>query len=179
MPDSKRLFVALAAPRPLARALSAFQQGWEEARWVPPSNLHLTLAFPGDVEVDAVPELVQKLAGIEQAPFLIRLSAFRLMAHGRALALTARPSAEMERLHEAVQAALTESGMATEQREFHPHVTLARFRRMVARDRFAAYISSLSLKRLPRWQAQEFTLFESFLGPKGAAYVPLATFPLQ
>ena len=45
-----RLFIALPVPDEAADALQALQNGVPDARWVPPENFHVTLAFCGERE---------------------------------------------------------------------------------------------------------------------------------
>ena len=46
-----RLFAAIAIPEPTAQTLDRVRQPTPGAFWIPPSDMHLTLRFVGDVEI--------------------------------------------------------------------------------------------------------------------------------
>lgn len=78
-----RLFAALVPPVPVLahaeRALETVRSGAAAAlRWVPRENLHVTLAFYGDVPEGAVSDLVAGLAVLAQHGAAVRaLSVYR------------------------------------------------------------------------------------------------------
>ena len=77
-----------------------------------------------------------------------------------------------------VDRACVESGLEPERRAFHPHVTLARYRRRdvdAARD-FERRNADLSS---PPFRVDEFVLYESRLSRHGAHYEAVATYPLM
>jgi len=144
---------ALAA---LARDTAAQAQG----RAPRIENLHLTLAFIGEVAADRIKAL--RAIGIKVArassPFTLtldRLGAFR--DAGIAWAGASAPPSELLQLARALGDALAVNDFATERREFQPHVTLARrCRRRV--DGAAASPIALQVARL--------TLMASESGPR-------------
>src|SRR5262249_51805896 len=127
-----RLFFALVPAPDARRALSALATTVAAAtggRAPPPENLHLTLAFLGDVPQESVPAVLAIGArGSSVAdPFALtfnRVGMFR----GAGIAwvapeVIAPPLAE---LFQSLQAGLIAHGLRVEDRAFHPHVTLAR-----------------------------------------------------
>src|SRR5207253_9539637 len=93
-------------------------------RAVPPQNLHLTLAFLGQVPVErgaAVVEALREALPPSPAPLRVRLGPLRPRpSRGRARLLAAdlvEPAGELEALGSRVQLALAALGFAVEVRE--------------------------------------------------------------
>lgn len=93
-----------------------------------PENLHLTLAFLGEVEPCRVPAIQAAMAAAAGAPFSLifdRLGAFP--QQDEALWYIApQPSPPLAALQRRLSRQLTVAGFALEQRAFKPHLTLAR-----------------------------------------------------
>lgn len=183
-----RLFTALGLPDDLRRRLTALQGGVDNARWVAPHNLHITLRFIGEVSEDRAHDIVAALDRIRTGAFPVTVAgAGRFGSGGRTRSLWAgvERSEALDALHEKIDRALINTGLAPEGRKYTPHVTLARFGGGRERGRDA------SAGRVLQWleaqggffampfEAREFVLYESHLGRKGADYVPLASFPLD
>jgi 2'-5' RNA ligase len=95
----------------------------------PAENLHLTLAFLGQVNADrrAALAVIGSAAAAAAPPFVLtldRVGAFR--GAGIAWAGTDRSPPELLRLVAALNDGLAAAGLPVERRPFHPHVTLAR-----------------------------------------------------
>ena len=185
---SLRLFVALAFPdevhaelRRVAGAMRAFAP--RGTRWVNVDGMHLTLRFIGGTPPDAAPALgeavVRAADGI--APFELSLAgagvfpprgAPRVLWVGVGGALDA-----LTGLRDRVEDALAEAGIPREQRNFSPHVTLARVNARLSRDESQALrdaVAALDVQRVP-FAVEEVGLYHSDLRPTGAVYTRLAS----
>jgi RNA 2',3'-cyclic 3'-phosphodiesterase len=128
--ETARVFYALVPDPPLQWQLAA--QGHAIAtraggRAIPAANLHLTLAFVGDVattRLDALRAIVPTLPRQAFALDLNRVGVFRRARVGW-LAPEITPDA-LATLHGALAVALTGASFPLEARPFHPHMTLAR-----------------------------------------------------
>jgi len=184
-----RLFAALVPPEPvldhLERALGAVRSGPAAAlRWVPRENLHLTLAFYGDVPEGAVPDVaagLELLAERTAAPevWLSGAGAFA----GRTLWCgVAGDVGGVQRLMAGAGDAVADRAQEVPPR---PHVTVARSGRrarglgdVVLGDT----VRALSVYRGPLWRAEAIVLLSSHLGdgPAGAPrYALEASIPLS
>lgn len=151
-------------------------------RRVPVQNLHLTLAFLGQIspaQIDSATAAVSRASA--------DLDPFRLQIDGELLALGARRSIiatavkgdvdQLYRMWRKVQDALEENGFHASEQEFRPHLTLARIRRRAGtRERRAiwrAAESQLAPLRI-EFQVRELGLYRSHLGKSGARYQLLA-----
>jgi 2'-5' RNA ligase len=93
------------------------------------ANLHLTMAFIGEVPADRVPVLreIGKCVSALLSPFTLtldRIGAFRKQEI--AWVGTARANPPIQALADHLTARLTSAGFELDRRPFHPHVTLAR-----------------------------------------------------
>ena len=177
----QRLFVALEVARPLRQAIRKLQYGLRGARWLDEDDLHLTLAFIGEVDGSAQRR-------IETALGDVTTPSFRMELHGlghypprgvpRVLWTGASPKVELGALAQAVRRALGRAGLILERRRFSPHVTIARFRRPPSRAGLERYLGTCSLFRTAPADVTSFHLFSSVLRPAGARYTMEAAFPL-
>jgi 2'-5' RNA ligase len=125
-----RVFFALvpdpgvqAALGELARDLAARTGG----RAVADANIHLTLAFVGNVTASAIARLKAILATLPQREFTLALDSMGTWKHVEVawVAPTTVPEA-LRALHAFLSAALGDAGFTVETRPFRPHLTLAR-----------------------------------------------------
>ena len=66
-----RLFAALSIPAEVALALAAARGGVFGARWIEPSDYHVTLRFVGDVDVHVAREVADALADVRRPPVAV------------------------------------------------------------------------------------------------------------
>jgi 2'-5' RNA ligase len=177
-----RLFVGIAlAPEVLSRltaAVAQLRQPGDGLRWTAPVSWHITLQFLGEASPEQCYQLLESLASIRAAPFLMQLEGIGCWERAGVVCVGVRLSPELEALERQVVVATEVCGFRAERRAFRPHITLAR-----ARGSQAQRFSNI-MARAPRWvgfdafPAQEFRLYESFLEPSGARYQVRGRFPL-
>lgn len=177
----ERLFVALTLPDPLRSALVALTQTLPGVTWTPPAQLHLTLRFLGDVPVEQIEPLAERLATVRVEPFLLPvegLGAFppKRLPH----VIWAGVGSGHPRLHQLRQRlddTLLAAGLDVDLSTFHPHVTLAR-----CTDGAAAAVGHwLHAHRefaAPPFRVESFELYASELHPDGAVHTLRRSFPL-
>jgi len=153
----------------LSREIAAARQG----KTPPPANVHLTLAFVGDVVLDRVDALapVGAAAASAVAPFrleLDRVGAFRDTGIAW-LGATTMP-APLAELARQLRAGLAAQRFPVERRAFAAHVTLARnCRTALPRARPIQPVS---------WAVDSLTLVASQLAAGGSRYHTLSEWPL-
>jgi 2'-5' RNA ligase len=138
MSDVARVFVALEITDEVRERIGTVQQRLKavgaHVGWVLPENIHLTVAFLGDVFESVLPVLA---VGLDEA--VAAIPAFTLTVQGLGTfgpprvprvvwAGMAAPPPGIFKLHEAVAGVLKASGIAVEDRPFAPHLTLGRVR---------------------------------------------------
>jgi 2'-5' RNA ligase len=107
----------------LARDLSLVVDG----KPVPPEKIHLTLAFLGEVAADRMDDAVAAAAAIRAAPFALELDRVGAFRSARvAWAGASSPAPQLIALQGQLAANLGARGFVLEERDFAPHLTLAR-----------------------------------------------------
>ena len=139
-------------------------------RPVPAENLHLTLAFIGEIARSRLPTLIDvgaALQGEAMTLVLDRLGGFRRA--GVAWLGASRPPRELGTFAAALVRALAAAGVPCDERPFHPHMTIARRCRVPPDEQPVGPYA---------WAIDEFALMQSETGTEGARYRSLAKWPL-
>jgi RNA 2',3'-cyclic 3'-phosphodiesterase len=185
-----RLFLAIelthAARRAIAaeqtRVKQAAQKSGSDLRWVKAEQLHLTLVFLGEVAEEGVEALVDAVG----RPF--EIPAFRIVfggigmfpPHGAPRVLwlgLPRGADEVIAVQRQLVDRVAALGLAIEDRPFHPHVTLGRWRssRPADRRRFADTMRTTDVAAV---DVAVVSLISSRLSPAGPTYTALCHAPL-
>jgi 2'-5' RNA ligase len=149
-----------------------------KARWVPPTRMHVTLKFFGDVDVGLAPALSDAIGPLALDERTIRvgyagLSGFPDAARARVVvALLDDAPGDVRRIAERVEVATGKLGLEREAREYVPHVTLARLDRP---SDVGAWLASVPLPA-PHLTLTELVLYRSDLASPGHEYVALSRF---
>lgn len=167
-----RLFVALAMPEQITMHLSLMRGGIPGARWVDPDDIHLTLAFIGEVdggEARRVADALGDVRGHAMTLELCGMGHFPPRGKPRSLWAGVAQTDAVTKLHDAVRRGLERIGVDTDRRNFAPHVTIARLRDPPA-ARVAEYLSHHALFRSAPFEVRDFRLYSSVLSRTGPKY---------
>jgi len=160
----------------IAATVAGLQDRVPGVRWTVDVAFHLTLRFLGP----SSPERLASLEGpLRHAAAACRAAGARFAGLGtfpergapRVLWLGASLAPALLELQAACESAAQAAGFPREPRRFHAHVTLGRWRGRAERP-------SLPPADLGVTVLKSLVLFRSELKPTGAAYSPLATFPV-
>jgi 2'-5' RNA ligase len=179
-----RVFVALDIPQPVRDSLAQLRERFETicrgARWVRLEGVHVTLKFIGEVPPEQVERVRAALESVrERPPFELRFLGLGFFPDGR------RPrvfwagieaGTALAGLAAAIETQLVPLGIPREQREFHPHLTLARFDPAEGIEPLRAAAAEFAATEFGRTMANEFYLYQSVLKRSGAEYTRLATY---
>lgn len=177
-----RLFIAVPVDEIVQSNLARVSKATKVrgASWAKAENLHVTLAFLGDVEErrfidveDAVyaaaeqcaPELNLIAQGLGAFPNEMRAKVFWAGLEGDVPQLMA--------LQAALASELKAASIDFDDKRFHPHITLARFRQPQP-----VPVSSVRFEQFGEWQATEIQIIESVLQPAGSKYFVRSDVPL-
>lgn len=95
--------------------------------FTPPSKLHVTLKFLGDVPIEKVAEICNSLETISINPFILECEHILLLGENNISAVKLKnQTGKLELLHAEIEAMLYKLGFEKDIRNFLPHVTLAR-----------------------------------------------------
>lgn len=176
-----RLFAALPVPTDVAERLQALQIGLE-GRVVPPENLHLTLAFFGEIDEATAEDLHAALSGVTGPRPTVTLDGVGAFGNAKPHAIHAasRPDPALLQLQGKVAQAARRAGLTLESRRYTPHVTLSRYRPGQLSPREAAKRIEARAAFLARpFQPESFALYRSDLGRSGPSYTRLHDYPLS
>jgi len=188
-----RCFVALDVPdatlqlaQRVRAAVTSIDGDWQAEKWVDLGNLHVTLAFLGEVDDSDVSGLITRLGFNAIRPFALSMPS--LWVHpdpNRVSMLWLRYGggvADSVNLAGFVRGCASDSGMLQDSpvRRFVPHVTLVRTRKG---RRLADEALSTARGEVERSQGQivsvpSIKVFSSSLGRSGPTYKEIATVPL-
>lgn len=159
------------------------------ARWSAPENIHLTLAFLGDVSIpgdDTVPgEIHGALSRAVEGFSPITLTTAGVSVFPgvrRARVLWTGVGGETDRLAKLqarVANHLEAAGFPTEKRRFTPHLTLARLKGDADPEIVLSVMERHGTFSSGPFVADALRLFQSRLTPKGPVYAVLRSYPLR
>jgi len=193
MAQSVRTFVAIELPgrvrRYLARCQDHLRTTGADVKWTRPDQIHLTLAFLGNVPATDLPDLAEAVREAVSGFGPLRL---RAMGTGRfptggpprvVWAGVAVEAGDLEGLQRAVARAVAPFAQRQEHRPFHPHLTLGRVRSGRGRgveglQRLGEAVLRSAKQQGPVFEASEVVIFQSELSPAGPTYTALARIDL-
>jgi 2'-5' RNA ligase len=184
-----RSFIAISLSKDLQSKIAQLEEaligelGDLPVRWVPASNIHLTLKFLGDVSVNNVP-MLQKIIQAEARetrPFEISVGGFGVfpnISRPRVLWLGVEAPEELISLQRRIEGEAARLGYAPDNRPFSPHLTLGRVSRSADYNEVRGISNALRSYKLGFIGAariQQVHLFRSDLRPEGAVYTEMYT----
>lgn len=199
-----RLFIAVDLPAELRDSVVEMMDGVHDAKWVNAKQLHITLRFLGNTAEAALPDLGDRLASLRHEAFRLRLRGAGVFPEARAgkrakpprvLWLGLEPTAAIERLKNAVDAAIAGAGAdrgqqarhdhdhdhdrggKTEKPTFSPHLTLARFSALPDHT-LSDFLAKWGDYASAGWWVTNLHLYQSTLRTHGAIHTRLASYPL-
>jgi 2'-5' RNA ligase len=180
--SAKRLFVSIELPESITALLAELDPHLRGVRWVEPKQMHLTLAFLGNVPAEIQETLSEKLRAIAWKSFflpLIGLGTFPSKGWPKIVWIgvgTGHP--HLFQLHKRVQEALLAAGLEPDLRSFHPHVTLARCRD-VSPQTVRPFLKSHAGFDAGMIHVESFCLNSSALTAVGSIYTRELTVPAR
>ena len=188
-----RAFIAVEIPSEIHQAIEKKTAHIRAAlnsslvRWVPSSNIHLTLKFLGDVSPANV-ELLSQMINVEVSQhqaFEIAfggLGAFPNPRRARVIWIGIQAPATLEALQHGIEAAAATLGYPLEKRPFSPHLTIGRVKQNVnstGMQKIRTALEETQVGSLGITRVAAVYLFKSDLKPTGAVYTRLFSAPLK
>jgi RNA 2',3'-cyclic 3'-phosphodiesterase len=171
--NAKRLFVSIELPESITKRLAELDPHLRGVRWLEPRQMHLTLAFLGNVPAEIQETLSEKLQAISWKPFflpLIGLGTFPSKGWPKIIWIgVGSGHPHLFQLHKRVQEAILAAGLEPDLRSFHPHVTLARCRD-VSPQTIRPFLKSHAAFDAGLIHVESFCLNSSQLTPAGSVY---------
>lgn len=186
-PDSIRCFIAIEIPKKIQNIILEIQRTLQAkipgATWTKSGNHHLTLKFLGNVEQDQITSIKDVLSKIAEksGQFNIEIGGLGVFPDRKRprvlwLGLT-KGKPKITALSESINKGMEELHYPIDTR-FHPHLTLARFKKQVSIQNGSELFNEFETLTNSGFMIDEFVLVKSELHPKGAIYTPINTFKL-
>jgi 2'-5' RNA ligase len=172
--SAKRLFVSIELPESVTQTLARLDPEIRGVRWLDPQQMHLTLAFLGNVSSETQEILTEKLQAIAWKSFFLPLTGlgtFPSKGWPKIVWIgVGSGHPHLFQLHKRVQEALLAVGLEPDLRSFHPHITLARCRD-VSPQTIRSFLKSHSQFDAGLIRVESFQLNSSELTSTGSIYV--------
>jgi 2'-5' RNA ligase len=179
-----RSFIAIELPGELKLEITRLQASLKvgnqpRIKWVNPNSIHLTLKFLGNIEPTMIEPITEAMTEAAQkvTPFNLdvqQLGAFPNLKRVQVVWLGLGGEIDkLSQLQQFIEANMARLGFAPEQRQFKPHLTLARVGDGASpdeRQRFGELIASTSFKTSQLIKVNSVNLIKSQLTREGAIY---------
>lgn len=182
--ETKRLFISLpvdpAVSRDIIKKFKSLNLPWEKMKTVLPEQMHLTLKFLGDFNIEKIPDLLNSLnkinLDITDIEFQINQTTVFSPSHPKVLVVSIEANPQLQKLYDAIEQVLFDDGLAhKEVRRLSAHLTLARIKKSTDLEEFAEF-NNWEIKK--SFIVSHFELQESELTKMGPEYITLQTFDL-
>ncbi len=184
----KRIFIALKIDpgtrlTGILRSLKSLAAE-EKINWVDPVNIHITLAFLGDIEDDRIKIagllLKRECSGFGEFTFILNgVGLFRNFRDPRIIWVGIAEPETLVRLFEKIASGLKDTGFKVEDRPFKPHITIGRIKLLKNTEILKSFLDEYSEVEIQEINVKEVILFESILRPAGPIYKPIGRFTLS
>ena len=179
----KRTFIAIRvdAGSELQDAISFLRSGLrgEYIKWVDAGNMHVTLAFIGNTDESLVKSvgaaLENDFKGFGSFKFkLTGLGVFRNFTDPKIIRTGIKDPEELIRAHEIVRKGLGLLDIRPEDRQFSPHLTIARIKGIKDKNNLQKLIQNYANIPFQDVTVSEIMYYESILLPAGPHYKPIS-----
>jgi 2'-5' RNA ligase len=178
-----RSFIAIELPEAVKTILVKIQENFKKCgndmKWINPGGIHLTLKFLGNIQEDAVEEIVRLMKKVcgGHNKFTLTLKGAGMFPNPRSprvLWVGIREAGALAKLKQEIDDNMTSRGFKREDRRYTPHLTLGRFRSFKGIECFHDIMKQHEGKDFGAFQVHSLSLMRSDLHPGGARYSRIA-----
>jgi RNA 2',3'-cyclic 3'-phosphodiesterase len=150
----------------------------DSIRWVNTDHMHITLAFLGDTNDETIKKVITVLEsscmGFGEVNFKISgLGVFRNINDPRVIWAGIESNDKFGNLFKVIKEGLGSIEIAIEERQFKPHLTLGRVKRLNNRSTLERMIGQFGKTTFQELSVSEVVFYESILKQSGPLYLPL------
>lgn len=160
---------------------NSYESNAFEYKWTPKKNLHLTLNFLGNIEINQLTSLKEVLQQktSDHKRFTLKImnvGAFPNSQQARTIWLGTQKENALLRLQGDLQMGLNQINIKSDERKFFPHITLARLTKAI---HIGDFISTFPHTPISSLNVTQIVLYESHAQGHHSFYVPLETYSLE
>jgi RNA 2',3'-cyclic 3'-phosphodiesterase len=181
-----RVFIALDIPEQIRARMREYMERARsyapDARWARVEGLHVTLKFVGEAGDAQVQQIKTALAGVKTAPFAVDFESVGFFPNPKAARvfwIGVNGGEALPRLAAAIDRELEKLGIAREEKDYHPHLTLARAASHPLRELAPLVAAHVAPPQFGTMTAREFFLYRSQPQKGGSKYTRLERFALE
>ena len=156
----------------------------DQINWVDPGNFHITLKFLGDVKeyyLNSIESILNSIASRYNSFTLSygRLGVFGSRNQPRVIWFGFKQNPIIAQIQSAIENELLPLGFKKEDKEFYPHLTLGRVKRISNANKLFDYIEEKNPGIHGEYSISGFQLIRSILKPEGPEYKVVKEFQLM
>jgi 2'-5' RNA ligase len=171
--NKKRLFTAIDLPDAISGKIRKVCDNITGVRWTKPEQMHLTLSFIGDTDIEMIPRLSEALGRLQFTAFELTISGTGFFRSG-IFFLKPEESPALTALKKQIDTVLNEVlEYEPDIRDFIPHITLARFKRRLSGTKQRLLTQEFESIFPVSLSVDKFILYSSKLNSEGAIHVSL------
>ncbi len=170
--NTSKIFVSINLSGYVKDAIYAVYNGKVSGlRPIPKKNLHLTLAYLGEISKENIQNTSSLLSKIKSNKFKLELSSFDSFTSNVLFLNVSKPIA-LTQLHKKITNSLN-----TKSESFNPHITIARNKKLNNKG-FVDFKNSLKPINIS-FEVNSFELMESTISKDGSTYKKIKSFELE
>ncbi len=189
MPDTIRTFIAVELPKPILSSVCSVQDRLRSfgfhIRWIPSTNIHLTLKFLGNIHTADVEKIGNTIAGsvTDVTPlslFVEGVGVFPNIRRPRVLWVGIAGQIDaLKRLQKRLEEQLSYLGYPKERRPYRGHLTLGRVKGKIDSEKLQFAMDTCKGFRSNSFAAREVCLIKSQLKSTGSQYSRLLAIAMR
>jgi 2'-5' RNA ligase len=178
-----RSFLAIELPEPILKKIEEVQEDLRlthaDVRWGNPEKIHLTLKFFGNIEESRIDPIFKSIEEVirNTLPFSLKVrgvGAFPNLKNPRVIWMGLTDGEEvLTSFQRQIDTQLEKIGFQSEDRHFHPHLTLGRMRSSRGKEELVGRMEKHKEGEFGDFQVERVVLFKSDLRTTGPIYTPL------
>ena len=178
-----RSFLAIELPKLILKKIEEVQRDLRstraDVRWVNPEKIHLTLKFFGNIEESRIDPIFKSIEEPirNTPPYSIEVKgvgAFPQLRNPRVIWIGLVNGKEiLTSFQKQIETQLEKIGFQTENRPFHPHLTLGRMKSSRGKEEMVGRMEKHREEEFGDFQVERVILFKSDLKPSGPVYTLL------
>ena len=178
-----RSFLSIELPKPILKKIEEVQGDLRsthaDVRWVNPEKIHLTLKFFGNIEESRIDPIFKSIEEPirNTLPFSLKVQgvgAFPNLKNPRVIWMGLVDGREiLVSFQKQIETQFEEIGFQSEDRPFHPHLTLGRMKSSRGKEELVGRMERHKEEEFGDLQVERMVLFKSDLRPTGPIYTPL------